>query len=78
MTEQELNCSQVLRPAIDQRYIRTSHRVGAVHSWIKANSFYPRFDVSGVLAVPVESEFLKVYRGRYSNEWMRAYLLLIG
>lgn len=49
MAEQELNSSEILRPVIDQRCLPTSHRVGAIHGWIKANRFYPRFDDSGEL-----------------------------
>lgn len=49
MTKQELDSSQVPRPAIDQRCLGSPERVSTVHGWVKANGCHPRFYYSSVL-----------------------------
>jgi hypothetical protein len=45
MAEQELDCPQVLRPAVEKGCVRTLPRVGAVHGRIQAN--VPAVEVAG-------------------------------
>src|ERR1700693_4216062 len=50
MTKQQLHCTQVLRPPVDQRCLRAARGVGPVAPAIKAGFSDPSLDDSGVLA----------------------------
>lgn len=50
VSQQQLDCTQILRALVDQRCFGSPHRVRAVGGWIKPGSFSPVMHYPGVLA----------------------------